>query len=120
MSTKAKRTRVGSLRPSALIHSFGIGSVVDLPRLSTMVMGLDDWPIHYSSEINEERLLASVQNALGGQVKMLLTPPRAEETAGTPNAFDATNVCRSSPDVNASMSARSPERCAMIRISICE
>lgn len=79
---------VGDLRPSQILTTFGVGSIIDLPNIAAMVMGLDDWPIHYSSEINEERLLASVQNALGGQVKRLLTPPRAEETTGAPNAFD--------------------------------
>lgn len=79
---------VGELRPSQVLTTFGVGSIIDLPNIAAMVMGLDDWPTHYSSEINEERLLASVQNALGGQVMKLLTPPRAEETAGTPNAFD--------------------------------
>ncbi|MFV2067095.1 MAG: DrmB family protein [Pirellulales bacterium] len=79
---------VGQLRPSQVLTTFGVGSIIDLPNIAAMVMGLDDWPIQYSSEISEERLLASVQNALGGQVKKLLTPPRAEETASTPNAFD--------------------------------
>ncbi|CFR67533.1 Uncharacterised protein [Mycobacterium tuberculosis] len=37
---------------------------------------------------------------------------------GTPNARDATNECRSSPVLNASMRPSSPDRCAMIRISI--
>lgn len=88
MSSQITKHDVGDLRPSQILTTFGVGSIIDLPNIAAMVMGLDDWPIHYSSEINEERLLASVQNALGGQVKKLLTPPRAEETAGTPNAFD--------------------------------
>jgi hypothetical protein len=37
---------------------------------------------------------------------------------GMSNAREATNECRSSPDMNASMRPSSPERWAMIRISI--
>ncbi|MDY0167606.1 MAG: DUF1998 domain-containing protein [Thermoguttaceae bacterium] len=88
MSTGFIKHDVGDLRPSQILTTFGVGSIIDLPNIAAMVMGLDDWPIHYSSEVNEERLLASVQNALGGQVRRLLTPPRAEETSSTPNAFD--------------------------------
>lgn len=88
MSVGINKHDVGDLRPSQILTTFGVGSIIDLPNMAAMVMGLDDWPIHYSAEINEERLLASVQNALGSQVKKLLTPPRAEETSATPNAFD--------------------------------
>jgi hypothetical protein len=72
---KAKKTKVGDLRPSQLITTFGIGCVIDLPHISTMVMGLDDWPVHATEEIGEERLLASVRALLGDQVKALRCPP---------------------------------------------
>ena len=35
---------VGTVRPTQLIYSYGVGSTVDLPQFSAMVMGLDDWP----------------------------------------------------------------------------
>ena len=88
MSSPITKHDVGDLRPSQILTTFGVGSIIDLPNIAAMVMGLDDWPIHYSSEINEERLLASVQNALGSQVKKLLTPPRTEESGSMSNAFD--------------------------------
>jgi len=88
VSSPITKHDVGDLRPSQILTTFGVGSIVDLPNIAAMVMGLDDWPIHYSAEINEERLLASVQNALGSQVRRLLTPPRTDETASTANAFD--------------------------------
>ena len=50
-------TRVGQLRPSQLIHSFGIGGLIDLPHLTVMVSGLHDWQDGYTSEVREERLL---------------------------------------------------------------
>jgi len=52
------------------------------------VMGLDDWPTRHATEIGEERLLRSVQNAIGSQVLKLLTPPRAEDASSQTNWFD--------------------------------
>lgn len=78
-----EKRRVGDLRPSQLLHTFGVGSVVELPNLSVMVMGLDDWPVEQgSSEINEPRLLRAVQNELGKQVGKLMTPPVSSEAMG--------------------------------------
>jgi len=44
MSTGREKPRVGELRPSQILTTFGIGSIVDLPHISVMVMGLEDWP----------------------------------------------------------------------------
>ncbi|MEY3334184.1 MAG: hypothetical protein RLZZ176_2487, partial [Cyanobacteriota bacterium] len=33
--------KVGELRPSQILFSFGVGAVLDLPNLSVMVMGLE-------------------------------------------------------------------------------
>ena len=52
---------LGELRPSQLIFTFGVGSLVDLPNMSAMVMGLDDWDIRYCKELEEDRLVAAVQ-----------------------------------------------------------
>jgi len=84
-----QRTRVGDLRPSQLMHAFGVGSVVDLPYLSVMVMGLEDWPAARSIEIREERLLRAVRQQLGAQVARLLAPPTPPESSSqTWNPFD--------------------------------
>ncbi|MEO6326743.1 MAG: hypothetical protein ABIT01_17830, partial [Thermoanaerobaculia bacterium] len=64
-------SEAGDLRPSQLLSTFGIGSLVDLPNLSVMVMGLDDWDVSHSTEIVEERLLRAVQRVLGAQVTRL-------------------------------------------------
>jgi hypothetical protein len=77
------KTEVGEVRPSQVLMTFGIGSIIDLPNVSVMVMGLEDWPISYAAEISEERLLLSVQQALGAPVARLLTPPKAPESSGT-------------------------------------
>jgi hypothetical protein len=66
---------LGDLRPSQLIYTFGIGALLDLPNLSALIMGLDDWDCRYCTEISEERLLGAVQRRLGSQVKQLYLPP---------------------------------------------
>ena len=66
---------LGELRPSQLIFTFGVGALVDLPNLSSLIMGLDDWDTRYSQEVEEDRLLAAIQKRLGGQVSKLYLPP---------------------------------------------
>lgn len=87
MITPKHKYRVGELRPSQLLFSYGVGAIVDLPHLSTMVLGLDDWETAYATEIGEERLRAAVQEELGPQVTRLLAPPAAPET-GPENPLD--------------------------------
>ncbi len=78
-----EKLRVGDLRPSQLLHTFGVGAIVELPHLSVMVMGLDDWPVdRASSEIHEPRLLRAVHQQLGEQVTRLMTPPVMAESIG--------------------------------------
>lgn len=85
---KNYRYRVGELRPSQILFSFGVGAVVDLPNLSAMVMGLEDWNSSYSIEVVEERLLAAVRRELGSQVKQLKSPPIApQDESGPFNPF---------------------------------
>ena len=68
-----------------MLYNFGVGPVVELPNLSVMVMGLDDWPIEQgATEISEPRLLKAVQHELGPQVAKLLTPPVTTESTGVP------------------------------------
>ncbi|WP_405556827.1 DUF1998 domain-containing protein [Streptomyces canus] len=76
--------RVGELRPSQLLHTYGIGAVTDLPNLSTMVMGLDEWDQVRARPLIEDRLLAAVRRRLGGQVTALRTPPHLPENPADP------------------------------------
>ena len=88
-SSHMRKSEVGEVRPSQTLTTYGIGSLVDLPNMSVIVMGLDDWPIAHSNEIAEERLLRSAQSILGSQVTRFLTPPRGPETQGSQtNWFD--------------------------------
>ena len=93
MSTSTSdRRKIGEIRPSQLLYNFGVGSVVELPSLSVMVMGLEDWPIEQGvTEIGEPRLLRAVQYELGQQVAKLLTPPLTSESTGIAGSpFDET------------------------------
>ncbi|MEZ4862542.1 MAG: hypothetical protein R3C14_14605 [Caldilineaceae bacterium] len=80
--------RVGELRPSQLMFTFGVGALIDLPYLSAVVMGLDDWPLDPSiaPTISEERLLRMVRWQLGEQVARLVAPPAAD-SSGPLNPF---------------------------------
>jgi len=94
-SPNTDKRKVGEIRPSQLLYNYGVGAVVELPNLSVMVMGIDDWPVEQgTTEISEPRLLKAVQSELGPQVAKLLTPPVAPDAAGSqPGPFDdAANV----------------------------
>ncbi len=82
------RSHVGELRPSQLMHTYGIGATVELPELTTLVLGLDDWPRALGEPVSEPRLLAAVHAAVGSQVEQLLTPPVVPEgdSSGVPVA----------------------------------
>ncbi len=82
-----KKHSVGEVRPSQLLLNYGVGAIIDLPHISTLVMGLDDWDTTSSLEINEERLLQAVQSVLGLQVERLLSPP--EPPPGNYNPGDS-------------------------------
>ncbi|GAB3316263.1 DUF1998 domain-containing protein [Geodermatophilus aquaeductus] len=82
------RAKVGAIRPSALLYTQGIGSTVDLPHLSVMPHGLDDWERIYRRRptppetIVEPRLLQVVQAHLGRNVEELRKPPWASAEIG--------------------------------------
>src|SRR5260370_6937479 len=71
----AKMNELGEIRPTQLIFTFGVGSLIDLPNMSALVMGLDDWDTRYCSEIQEDRLVAAIQKRLGPQMSRLYLPP---------------------------------------------
>jgi Domain of unknown function (DUF1998) len=87
VSTKGAYTgpvRVGTIRPSQAIHSYGVGSLIDLPNLSVLVGGLDRWDITRQAVVTEERLLGAVQARLGPQVAQLLALPAEPQTTNNP------------------------------------
>lgn len=83
---------LGELRPSQLIFTFGVGALVDLPNLSALIMGLDDWDIRYAQEIEEDRLVAAIQKRLGAQMGKLYLPPIKPDSMERDSAAPAVGV----------------------------
>ena len=87
----AYRRQVGSVRPSHLMYTSGVGALVDLPRMSVLVRGLDDWDysgVVASAVLSEQRLLAAVQRELGAQVAALKPAPWREPAESGGQASD--------------------------------
>src|SRR4051812_36498188 len=83
-TTYSGPTRVGSVRPSQVVHSFGVGALIDLPNISVIVNGLDRWDAAHQREVTEARLLAAVRGRLGTQVAALRTLPISENVTQSP------------------------------------
>lgn len=71
MKPTTNRHKVGDLRLNQILLSLGVGSLVDLPNMSVIVMGIDDWDISRTLPISEDWLLAAVRSELGFQVERL-------------------------------------------------
>ena len=72
MSRKAH----GQVRRGQVISTYGPGALIDLPRHSVVVGGLDTWPkISDLEEIHEPRLTAKLQNMTGVPAPGLYAPP---------------------------------------------
>jgi hypothetical protein len=82
------RARVGSIRPSAMLYTSGIGATVDLPHLAVMPQGIDAWDKAYErlggdpSLVLVPRLLEAVRRQLGHQVGELRQPPWLPDELG--------------------------------------
>lgn len=83
----ANFARIGSVRPTALMYTSGIGATVDLPHLSVMVLGLERWQQQYAKmgviqPIVEPRLLNAVKSQLGPSVDELRRAPWIQDEPG--------------------------------------
>lgn len=70
-----EKSPVGEVRPSQLLWTYGPGALVDLPNLSVVTMGINQWEKDRCPPIEEARLLAAVRRVLGPQVDTLRMPP---------------------------------------------
>ncbi|MBB2770698.1 UNVERIFIED_ORG: hypothetical protein GGE11_001611 [Mycolicibacterium obuense] len=103
--TSKNFARVGSIRPSAMLYTNGIGATVDLPHFAVMPSGLDAWERVYARRpggaetIAEPRLLELTRGHLGSQVRELRKPPWAPEEKGwtAGSAIDLGIPCRIFP-----------------------
>lgn len=83
-------TRVGEVRPSQLLFTYGVGALIDLPKLSVIVTGLEDWTTNpaYTHPVVEDRLLAAVRYQCP-KVKKLLAPPAVPDTGLPTDPFES-------------------------------
>ena len=82
------RRRVGTVRPSHLIFTGGVGALIDLPNFPVLVRGLDDWRYDTVPEwapLTERRLLAAVGRLLNAPVTQLRPPPWLDGFDADPN-----------------------------------
>lgn len=84
--SRRQETRAGELRPSQMITTFGVGSMVDLPHISAIIMRIEEWT-QSGKVLSEPRLLAAVQRKLGQRfaIRDLRQPP-VEYNDGDPGA----------------------------------
>ena len=71
--------KIGEIRPSQILWTYGPGAIIDLPNISVITMGLHLWDKEICTPLDEARLLAIVQKILGSQVKRLYMPPIKKE-----------------------------------------
>jgi hypothetical protein len=81
------------------MFSFGVGALLDLPNMSVMVMGLDDWQAHSAKEVSEPRLVAALQRRVGEYVERLLLTPGSdpenrEQSSGLPHGVPVSSFPR--------------------------
>lgn len=88
---RPNRVKIGALRVSQTLTTYGVGSVVDLPHLSALVMGLDEWPRSDDArfEIHEPRLLAAVRAELPSVERLRGIPVEEAPALGLSNPLDA-------------------------------
>lgn len=74
----------GELRRSQLITTFGPGAMIDLPKKSIIIAGIDHW-FESKESISENRLRSAATKILGRPITELKPPPLSDpEPGGTP------------------------------------
>src|SRR3990172_3882208 len=83
---------VGDVRPSQLMHTYGIGAIIDLPKISVIVTGLEDWPGKPPAmrAVIEDRLLMAVRAQLPTVRQLLSAPISPEDDFSSP--LDPSNL----------------------------
>ncbi len=101
----------GQVRQSQVITTFGPGSLLDLPKHSVIVGGLDHWT-GVSEEVHEQRLAEKLKRLLNLPTLKLFSPPPDNEDPTVPRTgitawqfpewFITQDVERGGPDALAS------------------
>ena len=71
----------GELRRSQLITTFGPGAMIDLPKKSIIIGGIDHW-FESNESILENRLRQAATRLLGRQITELKSPPLSDPEPG--------------------------------------
>jgi hypothetical protein len=79
MSKKSTKKPHGQIRQGQLITTFGPGSMIDLPKYSVLVAGLDHWTAVGRDEIHEPRLVQKLKALLDVEELKLQSPPRDQD-----------------------------------------
>ena len=81
----------GTIRQSQLITTFGPGAMVDLPRHSVVVGGLEEWDLGPNKRrISEDRLVAKIQELLKCPTVQLFAPPaESDDPRAVPTGITA-------------------------------
>jgi hypothetical protein len=81
----------GTIRQSQLITTFGPGAMVDLPRYSVVVAGLEEWTLGPEKRrISEDRLVGKIQQLLETPNLELFAPPvESTDPRATPTGITA-------------------------------
>jgi hypothetical protein len=88
----SQKSKIGQLRPSQILYTYGIGAIADLLNFSVIIMGLDEWETTYTQEIKEDRLLNEVRKQLNHSVQKLLSPPLNQDTDNQSNFRDVQSL----------------------------
>ena len=76
----------GQLRRGQVITTYGPGALIDLPRESAIVGGLDTWPsLKHLQKIEETRLTQKLQAITGIASPSLYAPPPSSDDPRGPN-----------------------------------
>jgi len=78
----------GQIRQSQIITTFGPGAMLDLPKHSVLVAGLDHWR-GMGDEIIEPRLTEKLKYLLDVPALKLYAPPPDQEDPATPTGINA-------------------------------
>lgn len=74
----------GEIRQSQMVTSFGPGVMVDLPKYSVLISGLEHWIGYRNEPIYEDRLASKVCELLAIPRVSFYAPPAAEQNPSAP------------------------------------
>ncbi len=78
-------TRVGEVRPSQLMFTYGVGALIDLPKISVIVTGLEDWQLNpkYAHPVNRKPSAAGRAVPSAPVLRKCLLPPLVRDSGAT-------------------------------------